>query len=114
MMYRHNAAILQDIYEVNLSYLMLAQKLLAENRSSGAYRLGMDRNMAKLFRSLSPAQVVRLANSATLLCGFRLTDIQMLQALCTDTLDGILQQAHATILLAQPDVAAEPDGVTEP
>ncbi|MFA5664327.1 flagellar transcriptional regulator FlhD [Castellaniella sp.] len=101
-MYQHNPAVLNDVYEINLSYLMLAQKLLGENLAAGAYRLGVGQDTAELLLGLSPAQVVRLAQSSSLVCGFRLNDAALLRSLCQGTLDGILQQAHATILLADP------------
>ncbi|MFA5665055.1 flagellar transcriptional regulator FlhD [Castellaniella sp.] len=101
-MYQHNHAVLQDVYEINLSYLMLAQKLLGENLAAGTYRLGIDQETARVLLGLSPAQVVRLAHSNALVCGFRLDDAEVLQTLCSSTLGGILQQAHTAIRLAEP------------
>jgi len=93
--------ILHDIQEINLSYLLLAQRLLRENCAAGMFRLGLDEDVAASLLKLSPAQTVKLAASSSLLCGFRLNDAQLLQALTQDVLGGILQQAHSTILLAQ-------------
>lgn len=92
---------LSDIQEVNLSYLMLAQRLLRDNYAAGMYRLGFDSDVADIVLSLSPAQLVKLASSNTLVCGFRLNDYQLLSTLGQDVLGGVLQQAHSTILLAQ-------------
>ena len=92
---------LSDIQEVNLSYLMLAQRLLRDNYSAGMYRLGFDSDVADIVLGLSPAQLVKLASTNTLVCGFRLNDYQLLSTLGQDVLGGVLQQAHSTILLAQ-------------
>lgn len=92
---------LSDIQEVNLSYLMLAQRLLRDNYAAGMYRLGFDTDVADIILGLSPAQLVKLASSNTLICGFRLNDYQLLSTLGQDVLGGVLQQAHSTILLAQ-------------
>lgn len=92
---------LSDIQEVNLSYLMLAQRLLRENYAAGMYRLGFDSDVADIILGLSPAQLVKLASSNTLICGFRLNDYELLSTLGQDVLGGVLQQAHSTILLAQ-------------
>lgn len=92
---------LSDIQEVNLSYLMLAQRLLRDNYAAGMYRLGFDSDVADIVLSLSPAQLVKLASSNTLVCGFRLNDYQLLSTLGQDVLGGVLQEAHSTILLAQ-------------
>jgi len=93
--------VLSDIQEVNLSYLMLAQRLLRENYAAGMYRLGFDADVADIVLGLSPAQLVKLASANTLICGFRLNDYQLLSTLGQDVLGGVLQQAHSTILLAQ-------------
>jgi len=92
---------LGDIQEVNLSYLLLAQRLLRENFSVGMFRLGCSEQVGRVLLDLSPAQLVRLAGSSGLICGFRLDDYQLLSALTQDVLGGVLQQAHSTILLSQ-------------
>ena len=92
---------LNDIREVNLSYLMLAQRLLRENYSAGMFRLGFTADVAEIVMHLSPAQLVKLAGSSSLICGFRLNDFNLLSSLTQDVLGGVLQQAHSTILLAQ-------------
>lgn len=94
-------ALLNDIQEVNLSYLMLAQRLLRENLAAGMFRLGFDADVAETILKLSPAQLVRLAGSNSVICGFRLNDSQLLASLTHEVLGGVLQQAHSTILLAQ-------------
>jgi len=94
-------SLLQDIHEINLSYLMLAQRLLRDDPASGMARLGINEDVAEILSSLSPAQLVRLASSTSVICGFRLNDYDMLNALTSDVLGGILQQAHSAILLAQ-------------
>jgi len=94
-------SVLQDIQEINLSYLLLAQRLLRDNLAEGMFRLGLRKDVAKRILKLSPAQMLKLAHSSTLLCEFRLNDAQLLSALTQNVLGGILQQAHATILLTQ-------------
>lgn len=92
---------LSDIQEVNLSYLMLAQRLLRENFAAGMFRLGFDSDVADIVMRLSPAQLVKLASSSQLICKFRLNDYDLLSSLTQDVLGGVLQQAHSTILLSQ-------------
>lgn len=94
-------SLLGDIQEVNLSYLMLAQRLLRENLPAAMFRLGFDTDVAEIVVRLSPAQLVKLASSSSLICGFRLNDYSLLSALTQDVLGGVLQQAHSTILLSQ-------------
>lgn len=107
-MSREMNSLLNDIQEVNLSYLMLAQRLLRENYAAGMFRLGFNEDVADIILKLSPAQMVKLASSSSLVCRFRLNDYELLSALTQDVLGGVLQQAHSTILLAQH--AIEPQG----
>ncbi len=93
--------LLSDIQEVNLSYLMLAQRMLRENYSAAMFRLGFDSDVADLVIRLSTAQLVKLAASNSLVCKFRLNDYELLSCLTQDVLGGVLQQAHSTILLSQ-------------
>src|SRR5699024_11071289 len=65
------------------------------------YRLGINEDVAETLMELSPAQIVRLAGSSSLLCNFRLNDYDLLKTLSKDVLGGVLQKAHSTILLAQ-------------
>lgn len=92
---------LNDIQEVNLSYLLLAQRLLRENYAAGMFRLGVSPDVADIILQLSPAQLVKLASTNSLICGFRLDDYGLLSSLTQDVLGGVLQEAHSTILLSQ-------------
>ena len=92
--------ILAEIREVNLSYLLLAQRLLNDDFAGGMFRLGLSAEVADLVRRLSLSQTVKLANSSSLLCRFRFDESALLTALREDALGGVLQQAHTTLLLA--------------
>lgn len=94
-------SLLRDIQEINLSYLMLAQRMLRDDQACGMARLGLDEDVASLMLQLSPAQMLRLASGNSLVCGFRLNDFDVLSALSRDVMGGILQQAHTTILMLQ-------------
>jgi flagellar transcriptional activator FlhD len=96
-----DSAWLDDIREVNLSYLMLAQRLLRDNLAAGMFRLGFGADVAEIILNLSPAQIVKLASSNSVLCAFRLNDAQLLNSLTHEVLGGVLQQAHSTILMSR-------------
>ena len=66
--------ILAEIREANLSYLMLAQSLIRADREQALYRLGISEDTARLLVQLTPAQVMKIAASNTLLCRFRMDD----------------------------------------
>lgn len=92
--------IASDIREVNLAYLLLAQRLVREDRATAMIRLGLTREMADLVANLSVSQVVKLAASSFLLCKFRLGDHSGLSALTEEKKELPLKQAHASILLS--------------
>jgi flagellar transcriptional activator FlhD len=89
-----------EISEVNLSYLLLAQRLLREDKATAMFRMGLSRELAELLGNLSLSQVVKLAASSLLLCRFRFDDHAILSSLTHTDKDNVLQQAHASILLA--------------
>jgi flagellar transcriptional activator FlhD len=74
---------------------------LRENFAAGMFRLGFDSDVADIVMRLSPAQLVKLAGSSSLICRFRLNDYELLSSLTQDVLGGVLQQAHSTILMSQ-------------
>ena len=69
---------LDSIREINLSYIMLAQRMLREDRAIGMFRLGLSAELADLLAGLTLAQIVKLAASDQLLCFFRFNDHAML------------------------------------
>ena len=99
----NNEQILAEIRETNLSYLMLAQNLIRADREQALFRLGISEEAADRLASLSPAQVLKIASSNTLVCRMRVDD-DLVWTLLTNhgkgrTTDSI-GQLHANILMA--------------
>lgn len=95
-----------EISDLNLSYLLLAQRMVREDAATAMFRLGMSRELADLLGNLSLAQIVKLAASSLLLCRFRFDDPPILSALTHAGKNLALQQAHTAILLAGQRVEA--------
>jgi len=68
----HASSDLNSIRELNMSYLMLAQRVLASDREAAQAHLGLSAEMADTLVRLSPAQTAKLASSSQLLCFFRM------------------------------------------
>ncbi|ABM32590.1 flagellar transcriptional regulator FlhD [Paracidovorax citrulli] len=66
--------LLAEIREANLTYLMLAQTLIRQDKAEAVFRLGINEDAADILASLSAAQVLKLASRNTLLCSFRVDD----------------------------------------
>ncbi len=92
--------LLSEIRETNLAYLMLAQRLIREDRAQALYRLGLSEEVADLLAALSPAQVVKIAASNLLMCAFRFTDEVVWGLLTSHSHDRAASGAHAAILMA--------------
>lgn len=92
--------ILDEIREVNLSYLLLAQQMLREDKAAASYRLGIDESIAEILIKLSNSQLLKMAASNMLLCRFRFDDALIAEILTDHKQDRALTQSHAAILMA--------------
>ncbi|HYR26284.1 MAG TPA: flagellar transcriptional regulator FlhD [Aquabacterium sp.] len=95
--------ILADIREANLSYLMLAQSLIRADREQALFRLGISEEAATLLNMLTPAQVLKVASSQTLLCSMRVDDDLVWSLLTQHGKAGAndaVSRLHAAILIA--------------
>ena len=95
--------ILAEIREANLSYLMLAQSLIRSDREQALYRLGISEDTASLIGTLTSAQMMKIAQSNTLLCRFRMDD-DLVWGLLTShgkaAANDAVSRMHASILMA--------------
>jgi flagellar transcriptional activator FlhD len=95
--------ILAEIREANLSYLMLAQSLIRTDREQALFRLGISEDTAILLNTLSPAQMMKMAASNTLLCRFRMDDDLVWNLLTSHgkpAANDSVSRLHASILMA--------------
>ena len=95
---------LTEIRDANLTYLMLAQRMIRKDKPAAIFRLGITEKVADLLSGLSTQQVLRLSDAASMLARFRFDDANTLQLLTRVKTDGPLTQSHAAILLASQTV----------
>jgi flagellar transcriptional activator FlhD len=95
-----------EIQEVNLTYMMLAQQMLREDKAAAIYRLGISQDVAGILESLSPAQLLKMAASSMLLCRFRLDNTLIAKLLTGNSKERAMSQSHAAILMAGNPAAA--------
>lgn len=91
----------EDIGELNLGYLLLAQRLIKEDMASAMFRLGLSRDLAIKLSHLSITSIVRMANSGHLVFGFRLDEMALTTAITDAHKMNDFKQAHTAILLAR-------------
>ena len=100
-----NDQLLAEIREANLTYLMLAQTLIRQDKAEAVFRLGINEDAADILASLSAAQVLKLASRNTLLCSFRVDD-ELVWSLLTShntprkATNETVNTMHANILMA--------------
>lgn len=93
-----------EIRELNLAYLMLAQQMIREEREAAMFRLGISEEIAALIGSLTPGQLLRMAGADLLLCRFRFDDRLLLGLLSNHDRDDGTGRVHAMILAADKPV----------
>lgn len=86
---KRHADIETQIWHLNLSYLLLAQRILNHCESSALFRLDMDNDTGEKIRQLSLPELVRLSERPELITVFRLRggrqiDILLSQSVCTE------------------------------
>ena len=99
--------LMSEIRDANLSYLILAQRLIRADKAEALYRLGVSEETADIVDALSPSQMMKVAASNMLMCRFRFDD-EMVWSLLTDhgrpTADdersSSATRLHASILMA--------------
>lgn len=99
-------SIVNEIAEANLSYLILAQQMLRADKASALYRLGVSEEVGDLINELKPSQLLKIAQTGTLICQVRSAD-EMVWSLFadhaknSDTTDRkAAKQMHAKVLVA--------------
>jgi flagellar transcriptional activator FlhD len=99
---------LDEMRDVNLNYLMLAQSMIQHDKATAVFRLGISQDVADLIEALTPAQILKLAASGMMVSRFRFDDGVVLNMLTSYTKDRdrTLAQSHAAILMAGQAVEA--------
>jgi flagellar transcriptional activator FlhD len=82
---------------------MLAQSLVRQDREQAQFRLGINEETANLIGALTPAQMMKIAQSNTLLCRFRMDDDIVWNLLTShgkSAANDHVGRLHAAILMA--------------
>lgn len=96
--------IFNEIHESNLSYLMLAQQMINNDKIGAMFNLGISKEVADLIESLTNAQLIKLSNANMMLTRFRFDDSAVLGMLTNYDKTAFQSVAHAAILVAgQPE-----------
>jgi flagellar transcriptional activator FlhD len=95
-----NAQLLNEIREANLTYLLLAQRMIKDDKAAALFRLGIAKDAAELIEALTPAQLLKIAGGNMLLCRFRFDNRVLGDMLTGYVKDKIMTSSHAAVLMA--------------
>ena len=94
-----NDHLLNEILEANMTYLILAQRLIREDRVEAMFRLGISEEVAEMLSGLSAGQILKIAGTNTLVCQFRFDDEVVWGLLTSHGREGGVAGVHAAILM---------------
>ena len=90
----------EGIRDLNLTYLMLAQQMIKQDKSAAIFRLGLTQELVELIGGLTPAQIIKMASSNVLLCSFRFDENILLNMVTDYSKSRMMAQMHAAILMS--------------
>lgn len=93
---------LQEIREANMTYLILAQALIRDDKPQAMFRLGVSEEVATILEQLSTGQLLKIASSNMLVCCFRFENQMVWNLLTSHSKDRGVAGVHAAILTAGP------------
>lgn len=95
-----DAETLNEIQELNMTYMLLAKQLLSDDRDAGIFRLGITEEVADYILSLSARKMSQIARSNQFLCKLRFEEIAKLEATISSYRDYLGTPGHHSLLLA--------------
>ncbi|MFJ4144130.1 flagellar transcriptional regulator FlhD [Pseudomonas sp. NPDC089734] len=94
---------LEDIQDLNLSYLLLAQNLLRKDREVAIFRLKLSEKMADLLIKLSSKQMTQLARVNQLICRPVFEETERLTRILGNSRELGMVEIHSALLMASAD-----------
>lgn len=96
----NTSELLKHIYDLNLSYLLLAQRLIHHEKDLAMFRLGVNEITTGMLLKLTLPQIIKLAETSQLIFNLRLSESNI-EHLIKDSRIDDLQKVHAGILLSE-------------
>lgn len=90
---------LSEIRQLNISYMLLVQKLITADPSLAEQMLNIDKETADVLAAASCEDMATLSQSNQLLCHFALNDSIKIQSILKAGADDGLRGLHASIIM---------------
>lgn len=91
---------IQVIHDLNLSYLLLAQRLIREDKFAAGFRLGLCEATIDTLKELTLPQLIKLSTTNQLICRLRVDNEMVIDCLTKDSRIDALQHIHTGIILS--------------
>jgi flagellar transcriptional activator FlhD len=99
-----NEQLMTEIREANLTYLMLAQRMIRDDPAQALYRLGISEEAAELIASITSGQLLKISSGSGLLCPKRASDEAVWSLLSNQTgnsaANPVTNRLHANIVMS--------------
>ncbi|MFZ4741956.1 MAG: flagellar transcriptional regulator FlhD [Limnohabitans sp.] len=99
-----NEQLMTEIREANLTYLMLAQRMIRDDPAQALYRLGISEEAAELIASITSGQLLKISSGSVLLCHMRAIDEAVWSLLSNQTgnsaANPVTNRLHANIVMS--------------
>lgn len=91
---------MQTIQDLNLSYLLLAQSMIREDKIAAGFRLGLNDATMETLKGLTLPQLIKMSATGQLICRLRIEDEMVIECLTKDSRIDALQRLHTGIILS--------------
>lgn len=102
-----STTLVDEIQDMNLAYLLLARRLLADDRATALLRLKITEEQADMLLSLNSRQLTRVSRTNQLLCHLSLGSVKQLRQIVENPREQGLAHLHSSLLMAGARVQAE-------
>ena len=92
--------LLDEIRDANMTYLVLAQQMIRQDKPQALYRLGLSEEVATILETLTTGQILKIAATNMVMCKFRFDDQVVWDLLTSHSKDRGISSVHASILMA--------------
>lgn len=94
-----------EVRELNLAYLLLAQKMVRNNSMTAQVQLGLPESAIENLETMSFSQAIRIASTPMVMCSMRFDDEKLWNVMTDEKRDNKLASLHTAILsVCQPVV----------
>lgn len=102
---------LNEIQEINLTYLLLAQKIIKSDLPSALVMLNINQDVADMISSLKVGEMMEMSKLNQLICQFRAVSDIHISAILRKDRDQGFNSIHAALVFSSPEASKSLDRV---